>query len=69
MSVISQVVQEALATGYLSIESENQLRSLLKNPYGQEDFYAFRQLQQATMMGNVKQESRELLCGSQLARR
>ncbi|MDJ1177490.1 hypothetical protein PJF56_01300 [Roseofilum sp. BLCC_M91] len=67
MSVISQVVQEALTTGYLSIESENQLRSLLQNPYGQEDFHAFRQLQMAAMMGNVKQESRELLCGSQIS--
>lgn len=65
MSIISQVVQQALTTGYLSIESENKLRSLLQNPYGQEDFHAFRQLQQAAMIGNVKQESRELCFTSQ----
>ncbi|MDY6782490.1 MAG: hypothetical protein SW833_08060 [Cyanobacteriota bacterium] len=61
MILIREVVHQALATGYLTIEAENQLRQLLqKTKYGWEDLSAFTQLQQATMVGLVKQQSREV---------
>ncbi|MDF5720487.1 MAG: hypothetical protein PUP91_08380 [Rhizonema sp. PD37] len=59
---IRDVVQKALATGYLSVEAENQLRYLLTTRYDLEDFNAFMSLQEAAMTGQVKQESRER-CG------
>lgn len=59
MSLIRNIVQEALATGYLTIEAEEQLRQMLATKYDQEDFNAFMTLQQAAMAGRVKQESRE----------
>ncbi|MGF1676056.1 MAG: hypothetical protein ACFCUV_20580 [Rivularia sp. (in: cyanobacteria)] len=59
---IRDVVQQALATGYLSLEAENQLRQLLTTQYDCEDFNAFVVLQEAAMNGRVKQESRER-CG------
>jgi hypothetical protein len=59
---IRDVVQKALATGYLSVEAENQLRHLLTTRYDIEDFNAFMNLQEAAMIGQVKQESRER-CG------
>lgn len=59
MVSIREVVQQALKTGYLTIEAEEQLRLLLKNKYGWEDFNAFMTLQQAAMAGQVRQESRE----------
>ncbi|NEO34031.1 MAG: hypothetical protein F6K36_27190 [Symploca sp. SIO3C6] len=61
MVLIREIVQEALATGYLTVEAEKQLRQLLqKTKYGLEDFYAFMSLQKAAINGQVKQESREL---------
>ena len=65
MSLISQLVHQALSTGYLGIESENKLRALLTESYGKDDFYAFRKLQDAVMRGSVRQESRELLLSGQ----
>ena len=62
MARIRDVVQQALATGYLSLEAENQLRQLLTTQYDCEDFNAFVVLQEAAMNGRVKQESRER-CG------
>ncbi len=59
MTRIRDVVQQALATGYLSVEAENQLRRLLTTQYESEDFNAFVVLQEAAMNGRVKQESRE----------
>jgi hypothetical protein len=59
MTRIRDVVQQALATGYLTVEAENQLRHLLTNQYDLEDFNAFMALQDAAMNGKVKQESRE----------
>jgi hypothetical protein len=59
MTRIRDVVQQALATGYLTVEAENQLRKLLTTRYDLEDFKAFMSLQEAAMMGEVKQESRE----------
>lgn len=61
MASICEVVQQALVTGYLTIEAEEQLRRLLQRKYGHEDFNAFMKLQQAAMRGYVKQESRELM--------
>lgn len=59
MTRIRDVVQQALAIGYLTVEAENQLRRLLTTRYDLEDFNAFMTLQEAAMNGNVKQESRE----------
>jgi hypothetical protein len=59
MTRIRDVVQQALATGYLTVEAENQLRHLLTTPYDLEDLNAFMTLQEAAMNGKVKQESRE----------
>lgn len=60
MVLIRDVVQQALSTGYLTVVAEEQLRQLLTTKYGSEDLKAFMALQQATMDGHVKQESREL---------
>jgi hypothetical protein len=61
MMLIRELVQQALAIGYLTIEAEEQLRQLLKKKYDNEDLNAFMTLQQAAMAGHVKQQSRELL--------
>lgn len=55
---IRELVQQALSTGFLSIEAENRLRKLLKTKYDSEDLCAFFTLQQATSEGYVSQESR-----------
>ncbi|MBW4564240.1 MAG: hypothetical protein KME32_24475 [Mojavia pulchra JT2-VF2] len=62
MTRIRDVVQKALASGYLTVEAENQLRYLLSSRYDLEDLNAFMTLQEAAMNGSVKQESRER-CG------
>ena len=59
MKLIREVVKQALKTGYLTLEEEDNLRNMLRHKYETEDFEAFIQLQQAAMMGKVKQESRE----------
>lgn len=59
MGRISDLVQQALATGYLTLTAEDQLRSLLQTKNEPEELTAFMQLQQAAMEGNVRQESRE----------
>ncbi len=59
MILIRDIVQNALTTGFLSIEEEDKLRQLLKTKYDSEDLNAFMVLQQATMNGRVRQESRE----------
>lgn len=61
MVLIREVVQEALKTGYLTVEAEEQLRQLLAEQYDLEDLNAFMLLQHAAMSGRVKQQSRELL--------
>ena len=58
---IRNVVQQALSTGYLTIEAEEILRQMLAKKYDQEDLKAFMILQEAAMTGQVKQQSRELL--------
>ena len=64
MKMIRDVVEEALTKGYLTIEAEDSLRVMLKNKYELEDLEAFIDLQQAAMLGIVKQESRELFVSS-----
>lgn len=59
MFLIREVVQQALTTGYLTVEAEERLRQLLHTQYDLEDLDAFMMLQQAAMSGQVKQESRE----------
>ncbi len=59
MKLIREIVKQALSTGYLTLEAENNLRNMLRCKYELEDFEAFIELQQAAMMGQVKQESRE----------
>jgi len=59
MTRIREIVQRALASGYLTVEAENQLRHLLTTRYELEDLNAFMNLQEAAMNGKVKQESRE----------
>ena len=61
MALIREVVEQALTTGFLTIEAEDQLRRLLSSKYGQEDLRAFMSLQMAAMTGSVKQESRCLM--------
>ncbi|MEL6502240.1 MAG: hypothetical protein AAFQ23_12735, partial [Cyanobacteria bacterium J06623_1] len=55
---------QALNTGYLTLEAEERLRGMLKNKYELEDLEAFIDLQQATMIGIVRQESKELFAAS-----
>ncbi|MBD0344714.1 MAG: hypothetical protein ICV63_07745 [Coleofasciculus sp. Co-bin14] len=57
---IEDIVQQALMTGYLTVEAENELRRLLQCKLSADDLKAFWSLQNAAMMGCVKQESREL---------
>ena len=64
MALIREVAKQAIKTGYLTLKAEEDLRTMLKNKYELEDFEAFIQLQQATMIGTVKQESREILASS-----
>ena len=66
MNLIREIAQQALSTGYLTVEAENQLRQLLSRKYDWEDFKAFIRLQQEAMEGRVRQESRELLLSDKL---
>jgi len=59
MVLIRDIVRQAIATGYLTFEAEEQLRSLLRTKYDSKDLNAFMLLQRAMMSGSVKQESRE----------
>lgn len=61
MSMISEVVDQALKTGYLSIQAEEKLRLLLSSKYDKKDFSAFMSLQRAAMAGLVEQESRSIM--------
>ena len=65
MTLISKIVRKALATGYLTVEAEEQLRHQLQmTKYGLEDFDAFITfitLQKEVMEGRVKQQALELL--------
>jgi hypothetical protein len=62
MLLIRDLVQQALATGYLTIAAQEQLRQLLQTTkYEKEDINAFMALQKAAMDGEVLQEIRELI--------
>ncbi|MDJ0631769.1 MAG: hypothetical protein QNJ34_01135 [Xenococcaceae cyanobacterium MO_188.B29] len=65
VQLIRELAKQALTTGYLTIEAEEKLRILLRGKYEMEDFEAFIKLQQAAMLGLVRQESRELLPSSE----
>ena len=61
MKGICELVQQALTTGYLSVEAEESLRELLKaKKYDLQDMSAFMSLQLAAMAGRVRQESRKV---------
>ncbi len=62
---IREIVSEALADQYLSIEAEEALRQLMRGKYGPDDFEAFMALQRAFLSGSLRQESRERLLGQQ----
>ena len=65
MTLISKIVRKALATGYLTVDAEEQLRQQLQmTKYGLEDFEAFITLQTEVMEGRVKQQAWELLRSS-----
>ena len=65
MTSISIIVGKALATGYLTVEAEEQLRQQLQmTKYGLEDFEAFITLQKEVMEGRVRQQALELLRSS-----
>ncbi len=55
---IRDVVTQALTTGLLTLEAEEQLRILLSRKYEYDDLQAFMALQSAAMIGQVEQESR-----------
>ncbi|MGB3402961.1 MAG: hypothetical protein WBA77_09740 [Microcoleaceae cyanobacterium] len=59
MTRIRDVAQQVIVKGYLSLEDERQLRSLLNKKYDLDDFKAFMNLQWAVMDRRVKQESLE----------
>jgi hypothetical protein len=60
MGIINRLVEEALKTGYLTLEAEEQLRKLVQTTkYSQDDFDAFVSLQLAAQEGLIRQESRE----------
>lgn len=65
MKLIREISKQALTTGYLTLEAEDKLRKMLKNKYEQEDLDAFINLQQAAMVGMVRQESKEIFAASQ----
>lgn len=60
MNRIADLANHVVATGYLDLQTENRLRTLLQEDYGLEDFKAFMNLQWAVMDGVVTQESLEL---------
>ncbi|MEM7759988.1 MAG: hypothetical protein AAF298_17965 [Cyanobacteria bacterium P01_A01_bin.40] len=64
MKLIREVVKQALTTGYLTVEAEEKLKMMLRNKYELEDLEAFIDLQQATMLGMVTQESREIFAAN-----
>ncbi|WP_373535923.1 hypothetical protein [Microcoleus sp.] len=60
MMVIREVVNQAIATGYLSWEAENQMQDIFASAKCDlEDLNAFMSLQLAAMAGRVRQESLE----------
>jgi hypothetical protein len=60
MTLIRDIVHQIIDSGYLSLETEEQLRQLLQSKYDLQDFRAFIELQNVAMKGLVRQESREM---------
>jgi len=56
---LCDVVEQVLKIGYLDMQTEQQLKALLRQEHKPEDFDAFMNLQWAVMDGLVIQESRE----------
>jgi hypothetical protein len=68
--LIREVVQQAIASGYLSLEAENQMQQIFASAKCDlEDLNAFMSLQLAAMAGRVKRESLELINLRQLSER
>ncbi|HEY9597420.1 MAG TPA: hypothetical protein V6D33_07090 [Cyanophyceae cyanobacterium] len=61
MSTIAEIVNQVIEAGYLTIETEEKLRQMFAKQYDLEDIEALTRLQQATTIGRVKQQSRELV--------
>ena len=60
--LIREVVKEAIAAGYLSLEAENEMLQIFSSAKCDlEDLNAFMSLQLAAMAGRVRQESLEAL--------
>ncbi|MEG4802558.1 hypothetical protein QUB63_15775 [Microcoleus sp. ARI1-B5] len=60
MVVVREVVKQALAAGYLSLEAENEMQQIFSSAKCDlEDLNAFMTLQLAAMAGRVRQESLE----------
>ena len=64
MKLIREIAKQALTTGYLTLEAEERLRMMLRKKYELEDLEAFINLQQATMLGIVRQESKEIFAAN-----
>jgi hypothetical protein len=59
--VIRELIQQALSTGYLTVEAEKQIQQVfISSRYDLEDLNDFMSLQLAAMAGRVKHESMEL---------
>ncbi|MEG3966535.1 hypothetical protein QUA00_02610 [Microcoleus sp. T2B6] len=59
---VREVVKQAIAAGYLSLEAENEMLKFFSSAKGDlEDLNAFMSLQLAAMAGRVRQESLELI--------
>ncbi len=58
--LIREVVKQAIAAGYLSLEAENEIQQIFSSEQCElEDLNAFMSLQLAAMAGRVKQQSLE----------
>ena len=58
--MIREVVKQAIAAGYLTLEAENEMEQIFSSAKCDlEDLNAFMSLQLAAMAGRVKQESLE----------
>ncbi|NEQ78596.1 MAG: hypothetical protein F6K23_39775 [Okeania sp. SIO2C9] len=59
MSIISEIVDRVLKSGYLSTETEEQMRLIFTLRHNLEDIEALTRLQQAASSGRVRQQSRQ----------
>lgn len=61
MSIISEIVDRVLKSGYLTTEAEEQMRLIFTLRHNLEDIEALTRLQKAASSGRIKQQSRQLL--------